>query len=152
MRKILYLFIAVLSFSCSNNSSGSEEDIDYETINEADIQSYITENNLAPEKSETGLYYIIENEGTSNSPSPNSNVTVNYKGYFLSGEVFDERNEVDLDLTSVIPGFSEGVQYLKEGGDITLIIPSKLAYGDRGQFTIPPGSVVIFEVALLSIN
>ena len=152
MRKILYLFIVVLSFSCSNNSLDPEEDIDYETINEADIQSYITENNLTPEKSETGLYYIIENEGTGNSPFYNSNVKVNYKGYFLSKEIFDERTEVDLNLSEVISGFREGVQYLKEGGNITLIIPSKLAYGDRGQFTIPPGAVIIFEVALLSIN
>ncbi|MGG6231066.1 FKBP-type peptidyl-prolyl cis-trans isomerase [Tenacibaculum sp. SDUM215027] len=152
MRKILYLFIAILSFSCSSNSSDPEEDIDYDAMNEVNIQKYLTENNLTAEKSETGLYYIIENEGRGSSPTYDSNVTVNYKGYFLSGEVFGEDDEVDFNLTKVIPGFSEGIQYLKEGGNVSLIIPSKLAYGDTGSLTVPPGAVLIFEVTLLSIN
>jgi len=159
MKKIFLLFIAIITISCSkivtvssSNNEPIEEKIDYEAINETEIQEYLTKNNLEAEKSDTGLYYIINNEGTGNSPSPESNVTVNYKGNLLNGEVFDERAQIDFNLTKVISGFSEGIQYLKEEGRITLIIPSKLAYGDRGYFTIPPGAVIIYEVTLLSVN
>lgn len=151
MKKIFLLFITIITISCSNDEPPIEK-IDYDAINETEIQEYLTKNNLEAEKSDSGLYYIINNEGTGNSPSFNSNVTVNYKGYLLNEEIFGEDDEVSFNLSEVISGFREGVQYLKEGGNITLIIPSKLAYGDRGQFTIPPGAVIIFEVALLSIN
>ncbi|NVK09373.1 MULTISPECIES: FKBP-type peptidyl-prolyl cis-trans isomerase [Tenacibaculum] len=151
MKKIFLLFITIITISCSNDEPLIEK-IDYDAINETEIQEYLTKNNLEAEKSDSGLYYIINNEGTGNSPSFNSNVTVNYKGYLLNEEIFGEDDEVSFNLSQLIPGFSEGVQYIKEGGDITLIIPSKLAYKDVEKGSIPAGSVIIFEVTLLSIN
>ncbi|WP_417785441.1 FKBP-type peptidyl-prolyl cis-trans isomerase [Tenacibaculum sp.] len=152
MKKIYLLFITIVTISCSTNNEPVEDKIDYDAINETEIQEYLTQNNLEAEKSDSGLYYVINNEGTGNSPSQNSNVTVNYKGYLLNGEVFGEDYEVDFNLSQLIPGFSEGVQYIKEGGEITLIIPSKLAYKDIEKGNIPAGSVLIFDVTLLSIN
>lgn len=130
------------------------EVIDYDVENEAEIVQYITDNNLDATASGTGLYYVIEEEGTGVQPEADSNVTVVYKGYFTNGSVFDESDElgISINLTQVIPGWSEGMQYFKEGGSGKLLIPSSLAYGRYGNATIPGGAVVIFDVNLKSVN
>ncbi len=130
------------------------EVIDYDVENEAEIVQYIADNNLDATASGTGLYYVIEEEGTGAQPEADSNVTVVYKGYFTNGTVFDESDEIgiSLNLNQVIPGWSEGMQYFKEGGSGKLLIPSSLAYGRYGNATIPEGAVVIFDVNLKSVN
>ena len=106
-------------------------------------------------KTDSGLYYVINNEGTGSSyPTSNSNVTVAYKGYFLDGTVFDESDAdgISFNLNQVIPGWTEGITYFKEGGDGILLIPYNLGYGVYGNNTIPRVSVLIFDVNLKSIN
>jgi FKBP-type peptidyl-prolyl cis-trans isomerase len=130
------------------------EVIDYEVENEEEIVAYIADNNLDATASGSGLYYVIEEEGTGVQPEADSNVTVVYKGYFTNGTVFDESDElgISLDLNQVISGWSEGMQYFKEGGSGKLLIPSSLAYGRYGNSSIPGGAVVIFDVNLKSVN
>lgn len=130
------------------------EVIDYEVENEEEIVAYIADNNLDATASGSGLYYVIEEEGTGAQPEADSNVTVVYKGYFTNGTVFDESDElgISLNLTQVISGWSEGMQYFKEGGSGKLLIPSSLAYGRYGNSSIPGGAVVIFDVNLKSVN
>ena len=80
-------------------------------------------------------------------------VTVHYHGTLLDGTVFDssvERGEpISFSLGQVIPGWQEGIPYLKKGGKGKLIIPSHLAYGGRRAGKIPPFSVLVFEVELI---
>ena len=130
------------------------EVIDYDVENEEEIVKYIEDNNLDATASGTGLYYVIEEEGTGEQPEADSNVTVVYKGYFTNGSVFDESDEIgiSINLNQVIPGWTEGMQYFKEGGSGKLLIPSSLAYGRYGNSTIPNGAVVIFDVNLKSVN
>jgi FKBP-type peptidyl-prolyl cis-trans isomerase FkpA len=147
-------FIAFLLVSCANSEPIIEEEtIDYDALNETEIQTYISENKLTTEKSSSGLYYIIKEKGTGKIPTLSSNVTFYYKGYTTDGVVFDESivDGVDFDLNRLIPGFAEGVTYLKEGGEATLIIPSKIAYSFN---SISPfgGKVIIFDVKLISVN
>ncbi|MFI0431164.1 FKBP-type peptidyl-prolyl cis-trans isomerase [Mariniflexile sp. HMF6888] len=61
-------------------------------MNEQQISDYIAENNLVGQRSDRGLYYIIEEPGTGDRPTSTSNVTVACKGYFLDGSVFDQSN------------------------------------------------------------
>lgn len=152
MKKIILLFISIISISCLTNNESIEENIDYDTINEQEIQLYLKENNLTAEKTESGLYYITHNEGEGEFPSNNSEVTVSYKGYFLDNIVFDENEEFTYSLTNLIPGFSEAVQLLKSNGEMTAIIPSKLAYGKNGTLNIPSGAVLIFDIKLISFK
>ncbi len=105
----------------------------------------------------SGIKYIVLKEGTGATPIATSNVKVHYTGSFLDGKVFDSSVQrgtpIDFGLNQVIPGWTEGVQLMKEGGKYKFYIPYSLAYGERGYpGAIPPNSDLIFEVELLKIN
>ncbi len=105
----------------------------------------------------SGLQYKITKEGEGKSPKATDTVLVHYKGTLLDGKEFDssyKRNEpIEFPLSGVIPGWTEGLQLLKEGGKATLYIPSKLAYGTRGAGgLIGPNETLIFEVELLKVR
>ena len=128
--------------------------IDWAVENKEEIVGYIEANDLIATESETGLFYVIEEEGSGEQPTGTSNVTVAYKGYLTDGTVFDESSAdgVSFDLDKVIAGWTEGIQYFKKGGSGKLLIPSSLAYGRLGNQSIPGGAVLIFDVNLKSIN
>jgi peptidyl-prolyl cis-trans isomerase len=98
----------------------------------------------------------VEKEGTGKSPSATDNVTVHYTGMLTDGTVFDssvQRGEpATFPLNRVIPGWTEGLQLMKEGGKTTFYIPYNLAYGEMGSGPIPPKSDLIFEVELIKVN
>ncbi|MDR3162067.1 MAG: FKBP-type peptidyl-prolyl cis-trans isomerase [Spirochaetaceae bacterium] len=105
----------------------------------------------------SGLQYEVITAGNGRKPGETDVVSVNYKGSLIDGTVFDssyDRGEpVEFPLNQVIPGWSEGIQLMNVGSTYRLYIPSDLAYGEQGaQNVIPPNSVLIFEVELLSIE
>lgn len=111
----------------------------------------------------SGLKYVIANEGTGKSPKATDKVTVHYVGTLTDGTQFDssiDRGEpIDFPLNGVIPGWTEGLQLMKEGGTAVFYIPSNLAYGERGvqnpytgEYSIPPSAPLIFWVQLLQVN
>ncbi len=120
--------------------------------------SFLTENAKKPgvKTTASGLQYKITREGKGKQPTASSLVKVNYKGMLVDGKVFDSsyaRNQpVEFPLNQVIPGWTEGLQLLKEGGAATLYIPAKLAYGEQGVQGIPPNSTLIFDVELLEVK
>lgn len=121
--------------------------------------SFLAENAKKPGVITTasGLQYKITKEGTGKQPNASSQVTVHYKGQLLDGKVFDssyDRGEpVEFPLNGVIPGWTEGLQLMKEGSKATLYIPAQLAYGEQGvQGSIPPNSTLIFDVELLQVK
>ena len=109
-------------------------------------------------KTESGLLYRIDREGKGKKPSKDTDVVVvNYEGKVRSGEVFDssyQRGEpIEFALNGVIKGWTEGLQLVKVGGQITLWIPAELAYGDQQRSElIVPGSALEFKVELLDLN
>lgn len=106
----------------------------------------------------TGLKYVIVKEGKGESPKPTSVVTVNYEGMLTDGTVFDssfDRGEaIDFPLNQVIPGWTEGLQLMKPGGEAVFYIPSEIGYGETGTpgGPIPPNADLIFVVDLISVN
>lgn len=105
----------------------------------------------------TGLRYAVINAGSGAQPTATQTVTVHYTGMLPDGSVFDssvDRGEpTSFPLNRVIPGWTEGLQYMKEGGTAVFYIPSDLAYGPNGvPGTIPPNSPLIFWVNLLKVN
>ncbi len=105
----------------------------------------------------TGLQYEVIKEGTGNSPTKTAEVTVHYTGWFTDGRVFDSsyaRGEpASFAVTGVIPGWTEGLQLMKEGSIYRFVIPGKLAYGADGMpGRIPPNATLIFHVELLKFR
>merc|ERR1719390_213910 len=102
----------------------------------------------------SGLVYDEITAGTGDSPELEQMVKVHYTGTLSDGTVFDSsfsRGEpTEFKLSSVIPGWQEGLQMMKVGGKARLIIPPGLAYGDKQMNTIPPNSELTFEGGLPS--
>ncbi len=109
------------------------------------------------EKTASGLIYIPVSAGTGVAPKATDTVKVHYKGTLRDGSVFDssiERGQpATFPLNRVVPCWTEGLQKMLVGGKARLACPSNLAYGDRGAPPkIKPGSALLFEVELLSIE
>jgi FKBP-type peptidyl-prolyl cis-trans isomerase FkpA len=151
MKNLLFALLVLTFFiSCSKEKSST---VDYTAKNEKEITDYLAENNLTATKTESGLYYIIKNQGTGAQPTATSNVIVAYKGYFTDGSIFDQNDAgFKCVLNQVIPGWTEGITYFKTGGEGVLLIPSKLGYGPYNSGPIPGGSVLIFDIKLNAVN
>ena len=122
-------------------------------------KAFLADNATKPGVKQTpsGLQYKILEPGTGKAPKATDTVLVNYRGTLLNGTEFDssyKRNEpIEFPLNRVIPGWTEGVQLIKEGGKVQLFIPPNLAYGSRGAGgAIGPDETLIFEVELLKVR
>jgi FKBP-type peptidyl-prolyl cis-trans isomerase FkpA len=115
----------------------------------------------APEEFTTtpsGLKYRIRRKSDGTRPTASSTVRVQYLGTLESGKVFDKSygkpgGGAQFSLSGVIPGWTEGLQLVGEGGMIELEIPSALGYGGKGHPpNIPPGAKLNFIVELMSVK
>ena len=151
MKNILTALLALTLFiSCSKEK---EVETDYTAKNEKEISDYVTKNKLTALRSDSGLYYVINEAGTGAQPTAASNVTVAYKGYYTNGTIFDQSSAgISFGLNQVIKGWTEGIPYFKTGGSGILLVPAHLGYGSYNNRGIPGGSVLIFEVKLISVN
>lgn len=104
----------------------------------------------------SGLAYKIVKPGSNKHPVEVSEVEVHYEGKLIDGKVFDSsiarKEKAKFRLNQVIRGWTEGLQLIGEGGEIELVIPSDLAYGDQGTGEIPPGATLMFTVQLFSVG
>ncbi|WP_440590221.1 FKBP-type peptidyl-prolyl cis-trans isomerase [Oceanospirillum sediminis] len=104
---------------------------------------------------ESGLQYEVLAVGEGEKPAATDKVRVHYHGELISGEVFDssvQRGQpAEFPVNGVIKGWVEALQLMPAGSKWRLTIPQDLAYGERGAGSIPPYSVLVFEVELLDI-
>ena len=104
----------------------------------------------------SGLQYRVLTPGSGDSPKPTDEATVQYRGTLLDGTEFDssyKRGEpATFPVNRVIPGWTEALQLMKPGAKYELFVPPQLAYDMRGRPPIPPGSMLIFQVELLSFK
>jgi FKBP-type peptidyl-prolyl cis-trans isomerase FkpA len=115
------------------------------------IEAYLDENGLVAQSTASGLHYIIEEPGTGGHPTLDDEVTVNYKGYLLDGNVFDQTSgtPITFGLRQVILGWQEGIPLFQKGGKGKLFIPSGLGYGANPPSGIPSRAVLAFDVDLV---
>jgi len=121
-------------------------------------EDFLAKNKLKPGviTTSSGLQYEILKEGNGASPDKNDKVRVHYHGTLIDGTVFDssvERNkDIEFGLNQVITGWTEGLQYMKEGAKYRFYIPQNLGYGSRAQGKIPAFSTLIFDVELFEVK
>jgi len=166
--------VSVLFLSCEEECENTRGECPEEQLAKdvSIIEEYIEENNLEANRLPSyDLFYIIEEEGSGDKPVNGQKPEVNYVGKFLDGEVFDTSIEsvakdagiynssrtyepfsFELGQRQVILGWDVGIKLINEGGKATLILPSYMAYGPRGSSSIPPNTVLLFEVELVNIN
>ncbi|MCA1950787.1 MAG: peptidylprolyl isomerase [Treponema sp.] len=106
-----------------------------------------------------GIRYVILKEGTGTKVQAGNTVSVNYKGMFLNGEVFDASDfhggpfQFQAGTGRVIPGWDQIVMDMKKGEKRIVVLPPELAYGERGAGgVIPPNAFLVFEMELVSIK
>ena len=121
------------------------------------ILNYMMDQGIELEKTSTGLYYQIIESGTGDYAQWGDWVTVNYKGYTFDGKVFDSSYKkgkpIEFYIGNMIQGWNEGLQLLRPGGKALMLIPSELAYGEKGfPGFISPNTQLAFEVELLEIE
>lgn len=165
--------ILVLFSSCDEDCENTRGECPEEQLAEdiAIIENYLEENNLTAQRfTAYDLFYFFEENGNGVFPENGQVVQVNYTGKFLNGEVFDtsiesvakeagvfseNREYKPLEFTlgrrQVILGWDVGIKLLDEGSKATLILPSYLGYGFRGNSAIPANTVLLFEVELVNI-
>jgi FKBP-type peptidyl-prolyl cis-trans isomerase len=135
----------------------AETDLVQAETNLAEGEAFLLENGAKQGVITTpsGLQYEVITESNGPKPVSADMVRVNYEGTLLDGTVFDSSYErgipAEFYLSGVIGGWTEGLQLMSEGSEYRFFIPANLAYGERGNQVIPPNSVLIFRVELLSI-
>ncbi len=105
----------------------------------------------------SGLQYKVITKGDGNSPKGSDKAICHYRGTTIDGKEFDSSYKrgqpATFPVRGVIKGWTEALQLMKTGSKWMLYVPADLAYGDRGAGQlIKPGSTLIFEVELLSIE
>jgi FKBP-type peptidyl-prolyl cis-trans isomerase len=123
------------------------------------IQDYMAKNNLKGTKTASGLYYVQVQPGSGVKAEKGKTVSVHYTGKLLNGNKFDssvdrgQPFEFGLGAGQVIQGWDEGIALMSVGEKGILLIPSALGYGTRGAgSSIPPNSVLVFDVELLGVK
>lgn len=175
--KHFYLYIFILFFSCKEErlqkatdtpKTVNAEDLDQEAVNQLftyyysnptsvaeqeqnEIIDYAVENALPLRRSPTGLYYWISKEGGGTKIKTGDKISADYKGYFLDGRIFDASysrgKAIEFKVGSMISGWNEVLLYAKEGTSLTVLIPSRLAYGPDGfEDQIPPNTPLAFDI------
>jgi FKBP-type peptidyl-prolyl cis-trans isomerase len=148
MRLFLTLAVALLTISPLMSQTALEKG-----------QAFLKENATKEgvKTTPSGLQYKVITEGTGKSPKATDTVEVHYRGTTIDGKEFDSSYKrgqtISFPLNGVIPGWTEGVQLMKEGGKYEFFIPSNLAYGRSGAGgVIGPDETLIFTVELVKVK
>src|SRR5207302_10437867 len=126
--------------------------------NKAEGTKFLEENKKKESVKTTasGLQYKVLKDGNGAQPKKTDTVTVNYRGTLINGTEFDSSYKrgqpATFPVNGVIPGWSEALGLMKPGAKWELFVPPQLAYDMQSRPPIPPGSLLIFEVELLSVK
>lgn len=151
MNKALF-FIGLISLLVTSCKTYSEEEVQGF---DKTIQKFVMKSGLNYEKSESGLYYLIEKEGEGEFIKFTDEVSFRYTGKLLSGKTFDgryKRTPITFEVSKLIEGWKEGMMYLKKGGKAKLIVPPTLGYGDNQLPDIPANSILYFEIEVVDVR
>ena len=157
---VLVATTGLLAASCSKDEP-SVVVKDYSAIDDDIITKFLADSHISTaQKQPSGLYYVpdVTNANAVRAVAGKT-VSVLYTGHLMDGTVFDASSQhgntpisFTLGTGQVIKGWDEGIALMHTGDKATLLIPSALAYGARGNGPIPPNSVLRFEVELTDVK
>lgn len=131
--------------------SGCKKEDDFADKDDQIIRDYLTAHNLVAEKTDSGLYYVIDEPGGAQHPTLNNQVRVTYSGYYTDGVDFDA-STASFGLRGVIKGWQEGIPLFGKGGKGMLLIPSRYGYGSEPPPGVRKNAVLIFDIHLIDIK
>jgi peptidylprolyl isomerase/FKBP-type peptidyl-prolyl cis-trans isomerase FklB len=106
----------------------------------------------------SGVQYKVVKSGPPNGahPSPSDNITVNYEGSLLNGQIFDSSFQrgkpATFELDGLVQGWIDALQQMRPGDEWIVYIPPSLGYGAEAKGPIPANSVLVFRLQLIAIN
>ncbi len=125
------------------------------------IHEYCMDNKIMAKRTRLGVSYQVTKKGKGVYPKPGDKVTVQYKGYLVGGEKFEETSDKEpfefiVGQRRVIQGLDDAITSFNEGAQGTILIPSKLAYGpmpiEEEGVSIPAHSILIFKLKVLKVE
>lgn len=147
IRILSILSIGLVLLSCGETYS-KEEKTDFDKR----IERYVKKKNIKCTRSSSGLYYKIVDPGEGDLIKLKDRVSFTYKGTFLNGKGFDERQEpVEFSVQTLIGAWKEVMLYLRPGGKAFIVTPPQLGYGEHDLDDIPPNSILVFELEVKSV-
>ena len=160
--KVSLLALVFLAFSCGEKEdpcivpTSFSVDEEQHELDISTIDQYLDDNDIDAQIHSTGFRYVVHKEGTGKLPNLCNTVVVAYQGRLLDGFIVDQTPPNDVRsfaLSNLINGWKAGIPLVKEGGEITLYLPSTLAYGSSGAgSTIPGDAVLIFDITLFAVR
>jgi len=155
---VFYIKIIGVADNLSVQKEKKDLAVDKQKFEDEMLKDFLYKENITVKPTASGLYYVTQTKGTGKKPEKGDKLIVHYTGKFINGEIFDSSLKRGTPLTynfgdkGFIPGWIEGISYMKEGEKAMLIIPSHLAYGDKKNGPIPAYSTLIFEIELLKVG
>ena len=146
----------LLFFACGKTSTGLNTCTDTDPgTDSAALLSFAKTNGITPLTDTIGLYYQIVTQGAGATPALTSTISVTYKATLLDGTVFDSTGTTprSFGLNALIPAWQIALPYVKAGGRIKLLVPSKYGYGCAGASTsVPPNTPIYFDITLVGVQ
>lgn len=161
MRELLLCFLVVVI--CVTGCSKKKEVLDPCTYDPCatvapateiqSVQTYLTSKGLTATQHCSGVFYIIDAPGSGAAPNVCSYINTNYVGRLTNGNGFDSGMfRAPIQLGGLIRGWANTLPLIKQGGRIRMFLPPSMGYGNQAAGTIPPNSILIFDVELTFVQ
>jgi FKBP-type peptidyl-prolyl cis-trans isomerase FkpA len=158
MRRFFLLFGLLIIGISSCKKSSTFNATAQAAIDDANIQSYFTSYNITNAvKDPSGLYYQIVSPGTGAHPNVGSNIAVSYTLTEIQDGIptqppLESHQSTYFQLSQLIKAWQIAIPLISSGGSMILYVPSALAYGNAGTSTIPPNTVLLYNISLQGFN
>jgi FKBP-type peptidyl-prolyl cis-trans isomerase len=145
---ILLVFLILGVTSCTNYKEYEIEQFDKAIV------AFLGDSLDTYEKSESGLYFRVIEEGEGDYITSLDAVETFYKGRLINDTIFDQTKDtaISFELQNTIEGWREGFQYFKKNGKGQLIVPPNLGYGKQELKGIPANSILIFDFEIIGVE
>ena len=147
MKLLIVFFSLFVLTACTTYSEDDKSSFDTQ------IEAYLKKHDKACERSSSGLYYNIIEQGEGRKIKYGDRVSFTYKGELLDGTVFDKQTKpIEFDVDILIAAWKETMLMLNEGGKAFIVAPPHLGYGTHELEDIPPNSIIVYTMEVVAVK